>query len=205
MMCLRIALLILLTILTGEGVYGRETAESKARAESAAAGLPFDLRAAAGMVDSVRSAGNAEAIVGLWEYPGDGVTVAVLPSSAVGRQFTMSVVDSSVPVLFPGRIIAEMEATPEARTYRMKVRDKSFLRLIQGTEWTAIVTPDMEGVRFSIPKISLRINPLALLPNFSRVLRLSINVPQDKATVGLVRRYPTYDDAGGSRRIIREL
>lgn len=160
---------------------------------------PVDIKRAAEAVDSVRMAGCTDPAVGIWHFPDDGVDVVILPDDGC-RSFRMTVADSDVPSLRPGHLMATLDATAEPRTYRLTFAGRDIGKILKGTKCVARVSADGEGMAVKSSGISLRLNPLGVLTRFTRLLRLSVDLPLESAPDGLLRIYPTYDNAGGSRR-----
>lgn len=166
---------------------------------AACAQPPADLRTAARAVDEAMTAGCTDPAVGIWHFPEDGVDVVILPDGDC-RTFRITIADSDVPALAPGRLVATLESSAEARTYRLRFAGHDPKRLLKGTRSTACISADGEGMAIKSGGINLRLSPLGMLSGFSRLIRLSVDVPLQNAPDGLLRIYPTYDNAGGSRR-----
>lgn len=161
---------------------------------------PLDLKAAKEAVDAATEAGCTDATVGIWYFPEDGVDVVILPKDGDCRSFAMTVADSDVPALRPGQELAILESTAEPRVYRMTFPASDVRRILKGTRCTARVSADGEGIAVKSTGINLRFNPLGMLTGFTRLLRLSVDVPLESAPEGLLKMYPAYDGAGGSKR-----
>lgn len=161
---------------------------------------PLDRRAAALAVDSVMAAGCTDPIVGLWNFPEDGVEVAILPESEDFSKFVMTVADSEVANLPAGKVLAHIEVSAEPKVYGLNFDKKDWDRVLKGMKCVARLSADGEGLSIKTSGVNLRLNPLGFLTRFSRILRLSVDVPIETAPEGLLRIYPTFDNSGGSRR-----
>lgn len=168
-----------------------------------ACAAPLDPEAAREAVDKAIVM-NADPLTGIWEFPGDGLTVAILPDED-GWRLRMTAVESEIPSISPGRLIGTFTPSPEPGIYNLVFQTSNPLQKIKGGNCVASLTKDNEGLTVKVPKLSLRINPLTLLPRFSSLLRVSFQLPVEKAPQGLMRLYPSYDGNGSSRRKPRTL
>lgn len=161
---------------------------------------PLDLRRAAEMVDSVIAAGCTDPVVGLWSFPEDGVEVAILPADNSCSVFQITVADSGIASLPTGKVIGRIESSAEPKVYKLSFVPTDIKRVLKGMKCSARLSADGEGLAVKTSGVNLRLNPLGFLTNFTRVLRLSVDVPVENAPEGLLRLYPTFDSSGGSRR-----
>ena len=164
---------------------------------------PLDYEAACEAVHRALVMG-ADQLPGIWEFPGAGLSVAILPADD-GWRMEMTAVDSEIPAISPGKTIAIITPSPEAGIYNLVFKSSNPIQKIRGGNCIASLTKDNEGLTVKAPKLSLRINPLTLLPKFTSLLRVSLQLPVEKAPQGLIRIYPSYDGNGSSRRRPRTL
>lgn len=129
---------------------------------------------------------------GLWEYPGDGVSVLIRRSQrAFGRQYAMTVVESRDPRLSPGDTVGWLRtsAPGEYQLTHYSRKNESILDL--PATFSASLSSDGRALTVrSTGRLKISISPMSILPRFWRVVRLSGSNVGGNNHEGLRRIYP---------------
>lgn len=137
---------------------------------------------------------------GIWEYPGEGISVLVAAES--GREsarLVMRVIDSEDCRLSPGDILGYLERTPDPNRFRLiQYRKRHRGVLTSPGSCSATLGSGEDRILISQGKWKISFNPLSLLPRFWRLLKVKVSNGEE-LPVGLVKRYPSYDGNGSSR------
>lgn len=158
--------------------------------------IPIDIVDAVVLCDSL----PLKSIEGLWYYPEDRVTVLILGCEKPGC-YEIFVVESEDCSLIPGEKIGELTESADPLKYRLTLfSDLKEGRLCNPIECMAVYSEKNESLNIEKPKLNIRINPLGVLPQFWRTIRMSVENPAGKLSEGMIRVYPSYDGNGSSRR-----
>lgn len=174
-----------------------------ARGESRA---PADLSEAMAIFDD-RGATGPE---GIWQYPDDGITVAILRDTHRRSRYNISVVESDDVRLSPGDILGYMTESPDPAVFRLSLfSDVAHGALARLTDCLARYRSGDDAIIVEAPEVRLRVTPSMVLPVFWSKLRLGTGVkvsdPARKIPEGMIRIYPSYDGNGSSKHNPRYL
>lgn len=148
-------------------------------------------------------------VEGIWIYPDDNVTVLVrrLPDTdhIAYRAYDICVVETPDCSMTPGESIGILEATADAKAFRLRLFTKRKKGSLSGLLDCAAYLSDDENLRVESPKFKFRLRTFSVLPKFWRMVRVSIDNPASRLPAGMVRIYPSYDGNGSSRSTPRYL
>lgn len=158
-------------------------------------------------------------VEGIWLYPEDKVTVLILSGNDGMEQhsllkYTISVIESSDTRLSPGEILGYLQATPEAKTYKIELlterknelllKPKSCIATLSADKDVFLIKRQNSGL-----KGRLNLNFNRLLPGFWKIVSAGIsssgNSNKKEVPVGMIKLHPSYDGNGSSKRKPRYL
>ncbi|MDE6294714.1 MAG: hypothetical protein K2M03_01480 [Muribaculaceae bacterium] len=161
--------------------------------------IPVDYTAACDYID-IKGATGAE---GLWEYPGDGITVLIVRDDYDKYKYSIRVVESDDVRLKPGMLMGHLYESAQAGKYRMSLYTSMEHGLpAKLKDCYAVLSKDMQTLTVESAKVTVKVGASTLLPVFWNKLRLSLRLnvtnPLEKLPEGLRRIYPSYDGNGSS-------
>ena len=158
-------------------------------------------------------------VEGIWLYPEDKVTVLILSGNDGMEQhsllkYTISIIESSDTRLSPGEILGYLQATPEAKTYKIELlterknelllKPKSCIATLSADKDVFIIKRQNSGLK---GRLNLNLN--RLLPGFWKIVSAGIsssgNNNKKEVPVGMIKLHPSYDGNGSSKRKPRYL
>lgn len=157
-----------------------------------------------------------EPVEGIWLYPDDNVTVTVLRTSSASSssfsEYGIYVVEAEDCGIVPGDKIGTLTATPQPSVFSLQLfTERKDKRLLKPRTCVATLSKEGDYLTFKQPqggiKFRLGLNATRLLPQFWRIVRISASPgsQEEKAPVGMIKTYPSYDGNGSSRRTPRYL
>lgn len=148
---------------------------------------------------------------GLWSFPDDNVLLFIKKSSCPtdysGKyQYSIIVVEAEDQYLAPGQVIGYLSITPDTDVFRMWL----FTEIISGfpavpQECVATLVEDGQGLSFRKKEHRVKINPLGILPNFWKIIKVQTSDPLKNIPKGFVKIYPSYDGNGSMPNVPRYL
>lgn len=155
-----------------------------------------------GLTGAIRwcDAAPLEPAEGIWEYPGEGVSILVAAESdRPSARLVMTVVDSEDCRLSPGDVLGYLERTPDPRRFQLTQYRKRHKGILTSPgSCSATLGPEGDRIFVSQGSWKVSFNPLNLLPRFWRLFRFSTKKGEEPP-VGMVKRYPSYDGNGSLR------
>lgn len=141
---------------------------------------------------------------GLWSFPDDQVLLFIKKNSqndnrTANCQYSIIVVEAEDQYLLPGQVIGYLSITPESNTFRMWLYTEiAFSIPAKPQECIAKLIEDSYGLTFRKKEYRVKINPLGILPNFWRIIKVQSTDPTLNKTKGFIKIYPSYDGNGSS-------
>lgn len=133
-------------------------------------------------------------IEGIWQYPDQSLTVLAHKSATHSGSYTLTAISASV---VPGQEIGTITPSSKADTYTLSIYTRrKGLKLTSKIDYTAILADGGYSLTLNRPGITLRINPLGLLPFVRNLVRLQVEDPRHQVPKGMVKIYPGYDHEG---------
>ncbi|MCM1291374.1 MAG: hypothetical protein NC201_05125 [Prevotella sp.] len=144
-------------------------------------------------------------IEGIWQFPDDIVSVLISQSSDKDGHYDVTVVESENGALSPGRVIGDVERTPDNDVYKFTFFGRE--RFVVKHNETFVATLKEKGETISLRKrhFNFHFNILSFLPYLRRLIYISTSDPVKELPVGLYKIYPSYDGNGSSRLKPRRL
>lgn len=169
------------------------------QAEAAPDNVPIDMQAAIDYIDACGTGG----VDGIWEYPGDGITVLITADQRERYRYNITVIESNDVRLKPGMLIGTLTESAQNGKYRLSLYTAVRHGLpAQLSDCLATLSKDKQSLIVESMKIKVRVGGSTILPVFWNKLRLSlrinVNNPLDKLPEGMRRIYPSYDGNGSS-------
>lgn len=138
-------------------------------------------------------------VEGIWEFPEDATRVLIRRQSADPRAYDLILLSSPDCRLIPGETIGHLEETAETSKFRLSLFCDRRKGLLTDLRNCAAEFSDREGtMRISGRKIKLSIRSTRFLPQFWRLLGISVKDPAGELPLGLIRIFPDARN-GGSR------
>lgn len=148
---------------------------------------------------------------GLWSFPDDNVLLFIKKNSrpadyADRCHYSIIVVEAEDQYLTPGQEIGYLSITPDAEIYRMWL----FTELISGLpavpqECVATLVEDAQDLTFRKKEHRVKFNPLGILPNFWKIIKVQTSDPVKNLPKGFVKIHPSYDGNGSMPNVPRYL
>lgn len=174
-------------------------AVSTANAAGECPEIPVDYLSACEYVDT-RGASGVE---GIWEYPGDGITVLIIRDDYDRYKYDVWVIESDDVRLKPGMLMGSLHESAQAGKFRLSLYTSVEHGLLSNLrDCYAALSKDGQSLIVESAKIKVRVSNSTLLPMFWNKLRLGLRLnvsnPLEKLPEGLRRVYPSYDGNGSS-------
>lgn len=162
-------------------------------AACAPAATPDSMESARAYCDSTASG----SIEGIWQYPDQSLTVLAHKSATHSGSYTLTAISASDASVVPGQEIGTITPSSKADTYTLSIYTRrKGLKLTSKIDYTAILADGGYSLTLNRPGITLRINPLGLLPFVRNLVRLQVEDPRHQVLKGMVKIYPGYDHEG---------
>lgn len=148
---------------------------------------------------------------GLWAFPDDEVLLWIKKCSETVEysekfQYQVIVVEAEDQYLEPGSIIGYLSMTPDIDQYRMWLfTDYGNDIFLNPQDCVATLIEDGFGLSFTKKEHRVIINPMGLLPNFWRIIKIQTSDPARTMKKGFIKVYPGYDGNGSMRNSPRYL
>lgn len=148
---------------------------------------------------------------GVWSFPDDNITLfiqKVADSTDAHSSFPYRIVvlSASDQALSPGLVIGYISVTPESDRYRVWLYTGITGRVLnKPKECEGVISEDGYSLLLDSRKVTVKFNPLGLLPNLWRIMRLREDDPTRRLSKGFIKIYPSYDGNGSFLHIPRYL
>ena len=148
---------------------------------------------------------------GLWAFPDDEILLWIKKCSDAVEyskrfQYQVIAVEAEDQYIVPGSIIGYLSITPDADQYRMWLfTDCHNTIFSKPQDCVATLIEDGYGIAFTKKEHRVTINPMGLLPNFWRIIKVQTSDPKKTQKRGFIKVYPSYDGNGSMRNSPRYL
>lgn len=130
-------------------------------------------------------------VEGIWEFPEDETKVLIRKSPLKEGDYDLVVISSPDCRLESGETIGKMESTSDTGKYRLSLYCSRKAGFLTDMRTCRADFKDKDGTIHIFPKkYKLGLRSLWLLPKFWRMIKVSVDNPQEKIQRGLVRIYP---------------
>ncbi len=151
-------------------------------------------------------------VEGIWQITGDNVSVFIRKKdNTLTSDYTITVVDCHDAFTSCGEVIGTLQPTADDKEYKLTLytlRDNKSGLFSTPDDCLAKLTQQGCAMVFSNDskrKFKISFNPLALLPRFWRIIRITPETQTEQYKRGMIKEYPTYDHNGSYRHIPRYL
>lgn len=132
-----------------------------------------------------------DAVEGIWDFPYDEMRVLIVRDRTDRSLYQIAVVFTPDCRLRPGDVVGTLRATGKMGKYEMMLNRKTgFGALASAMKCSAELDAKAGTLQVQVPKVKFSLRPTMLLPQFWRMLRLSVDNPIDRLPSGLTRVYP---------------
>lgn len=142
-------------------------------------------------------------IEGIWEYPGDGVTVLIYRDKKAPQSapYDLIVVDSDASLLSPGEKLGEAIPTPDPKQFQLNIFSSKKKGILTDPRKCAAKLIDSDNaLEISTRKVKFSFHALSFIPRFWRVVSVKVDDPAAALPVGMIKVFPSYDGNGSSRQ-----
>lgn len=132
-----------------------------------------------------------DAVEGIWDFPYDEMRVLIQRDPSDRSLYNIAVISTPDCRLKPGDLIGTMRASGSQGKYELALnRTTGFGDMARVMKCMADLDAKAGTLQVHVPKVKIRLRPTMLLPQFWRMLRLSVDNPLDRLPSGLTRVYP---------------
>lgn len=130
-------------------------------------------------------------VEGIWEFPEDATRVLIRRRASEPRSYDLILISSPDCRLTPGETIGHMDETSDPSRFRLALfcdRRKGLLTDLRNC--SAEFSDKNGSLRINGRKVKLSIRSVRFLPQFWRLIGISVKDPAAELPLGLIRIYP---------------
>lgn len=130
-------------------------------------------------------------VEGIWDFPYDELRVLIVRNEADRKMYDIVVLSTPDCRMRPGDVVGTLRMMGSQDKYELSLKRRmGFGALASAMKCAAELDTKAGTLQVKEPKVKLRLRPTMLLPQFWRMLRLSIDNPIDNVPAALTRVYP---------------